>query len=139
MKKEVVKYLTEDFESYANKTENGIEFWFARDLQHLLGYSEWRNFTKVINKAKTACETAGHEISDHFVDVNKMVQIGSGTEREIIDIMLTRFACYLIAQNGDPKKEAGCKTKSSACRFFTYNYHKSKRFCNRNHHFQCTR
>lgn len=106
MKKEVVKHLTLDFESYANKTSDNIEFWFARDLQHLLEYTEWRNFTKVINKAKTACETAGHEIADHFVGVNKKVQIGSGTEREIDDIMLTRFACYLIAQNGDPKKEA---------------------------------
>ena len=106
MKKEIIKSLTEDFESYANKTENGIEFWFARDLQHLLGYTEWRNFAKVINKAKTACETSGHNISDHFVDVNKMVSIGSGAERPIDDIMLTRFACYLIAQNGDPQKEA---------------------------------
>ncbi|MFH1320202.1 MAG: BRO family protein [Bacteroidota bacterium] len=86
MKKEIVKHLTEDFESYSNKTENGIEFWFARDMQHLLGYTEWRNFLKGINKAKTSCETGGHEISDHFVDVNKMVKIGSGTEREINDI-----------------------------------------------------
>jgi len=86
MKKQLIKQLTEDFESYANFTENGIEFWFARDLQHLLGYTEWRNFTKVINKAKTACETAGHKISDHFVDVNKMVSIGSGAERPAEDI-----------------------------------------------------
>ena len=66
MKKETVEYLTKDFESYTNKAEDGIEFWFARDLQHLLEYSEWRNFTKVINKAKTSCETAGHGILDHF-------------------------------------------------------------------------
>ena len=77
MKKEIIEHLTSDFESCANQTQNEIEFWFARDLQHLLGYSEWRNFTKVINKAKTACETANHAISDHFVDVNKMVAIGS--------------------------------------------------------------
>ena len=84
MKKETVKYLTSDFESYANKAEDDIEFWFARDVQHLLEYSEWRNFTKVINKAKTACETAGHSILDHFVGINKMVQIGSGTELQTV-------------------------------------------------------
>lgn len=105
MKKEIIKTLTNEFESHVNFTNQGVEFWFARDLQHLLGYSEWRNFTKVINKAKTACETAGHKISDHFVDINKMVSIGSQTQREIKEIMLTRFACYLIAQNGDPQKE----------------------------------
>ncbi|KAA3657299.1 MAG: DNA damage-inducible protein D [Calditrichaeota bacterium] len=106
MKKELIKHLTTDFESCVNLTKNDIEFWFARDLQHLLNYSEWRNFLQVINKAKTSCETAGHEISDHFVDVNKMVTIGSDTQREIPDFMLTRFASYLIAQNGDPRKES---------------------------------
>jgi DNA-damage-inducible protein D len=105
MKTSIIYSLTENFESHANQTSDGVNFWMARDLQHLLGYKEWRNFNLVINKAKTACEVSDQQIDDHFVDVNKMVTLGSGSEREIDDIMLTRFACYLITQNGDPKKE----------------------------------
>jgi len=105
MKHEQIEVLTETFEAHAQQTEHGIEYWLARDLQHLLGYAEWRNFSLVIKKAMTACEVSGHKIDDHFVDVNKMVQIGSGSTRKIEDIILTRYACYLIAQNGDPRKQ----------------------------------
>jgi DNA-damage-inducible protein D len=105
MKTELVHSLTESFESHANRTDGGVEFWLARDLQHLLGYAEWRNFnSSVISKARTACEVSGHAVSDHFVDVNKMVDLGSGSQREVDDLILTRYACYLIAQNGDPRK-----------------------------------
>lgn len=105
MKTEIIQSLTDTFEGHAQQTETGVEFWLARDLQHLLGYAEWRNFSGVITKAKTACEVSGNLITDHFVDVNKMVDIGSGSQRQVDDIMLTRYACYLVAQNGDSQKE----------------------------------
>lgn len=106
MNRELVLSLTATFEGHAQQTESGVEYWLARDLQHLLGYVEWRNFsTTAISKAKTACEVSGHSVADHFVDVNKLVDLGSGSQREIEDIMLSRYACYLIAQNGDPRKQ----------------------------------
>ncbi len=104
MKKEIVSRLNKSFEESAYE-QDGIEYWLARELQELLGYTDWRNFLNAIDKAKESCITSGEAISDHFVDVNKMVKIGSGAERKQDDIMLTRYACYLIAQNGDPKKE----------------------------------
>jgi len=103
MKTEEIKALFEQFENAASTVED-IECWSARDLQHLLGYAKWENFSKVIEKAKESCLQVGHNVADHFPDVRKMVKIGSGAEKEIDDILLTRYACYLIAQNGDPRK-----------------------------------
>ena len=105
MKTEIILSLTNNFEAHAHHAKDSLEFWFARDLQHLLGYSKWENFLNVISKAKTACEISGYESQDHFPDVRKMVDIGSGAQKEVEDMTLTRYACYLVAQNGDPGKE----------------------------------
>lgn len=98
-------YSEKIFDEIKHFTEDGIEFWYARELQVVLEYTEWRNFKKVINKAKLACENSNINMSDHFVDVNKMVELGSGAQREIEDIILSRYASYLIVQNSDSGKE----------------------------------
>jgi DNA-damage-inducible protein D len=100
MKQEYIKQLFEQFENACYDYE-GIECWSARELQNILGYSKWDNFKNVLDKAKKSCEQAGEGIKNHFADIGKMVKIGSGVEKEIQDIALTRYACYLVAQNGD--------------------------------------
>jgi len=103
MQSDIIIQLHKNFEDYAHQID-GEEFWFARDLQGLLGYAKWENFAKVVDKAKISCQSAGNSVEDHFPDVRKMVDIGSGAERPVDDVALTRYACYLIAQNGDPRK-----------------------------------
>jgi DNA-damage-inducible protein D len=105
MKTELIKQLIADFESTSFQTNEGVECWFARDLQKLLGYSKWGNFLQVIDKAKIACANSKQEIDNHFADVGKTINMPKNAQREIDDIILTRYACYLIAQNGDPRKE----------------------------------
>jgi DNA-damage-inducible protein D len=104
MNKLVIVKLTKNFEDFVHE-EQGIEFWFARDLQKLLGYNKWENFFKVINKAKDSCQNTGFNIQDHFPDVRKTIEMPKGAQKNIDDYKLTRYACYLIAQNGDPRKE----------------------------------
>lgn len=104
MKRETILKLKTSFEDFSFE-ESGVEFWFARDLQTLLGYSKWENFVKVVERAKQACKNAGFDVLDHFLEVRKTIDMPKGATKEIIDFMLTRYACYLIAQNGDPRKE----------------------------------
>jgi DNA-damage-inducible protein D len=104
MKSEEIKALFAQFESAAAELE-GVECWSARELQDLLGYSKWENFEKVIQKAKDACKNAGEEVEYHFPDIRKTIPMPKGAEKEIDDILLTRYACYLIAQNGDSRKQ----------------------------------
>ena len=102
---ELVKYSEQTFESIKHVNEYGEEYWLARELQPVLEYAQWRRFSDAIERAKLACKNSGFAVDDHFADVGKMVDIGSGAERQIDDVMLSRYACYLIVMNGDPRKE----------------------------------
>ncbi len=104
MEKQLILRLSKTFEDFARE-KDGVEFWFARDLQTLLNYDEWRNFANVVEKAKISCQNSGQDIMDHFVGANKTIAMPKGATKEIEDFMLTRYACYLVAQNGDPRKE----------------------------------
>jgi DNA-damage-inducible protein D len=101
----IENYNERTFEEYKHVNEYGEDFWYAREMQVILGYEQWRNFIKVIEKAKDACNNSGQLVSDHFADLSKMVELGSGAKRKIDDVQLSRYACYLIVQNADPKKE----------------------------------
>lgn len=102
---DIVKYSQQNFNGIKHINENGQEYWYARELQAALEYAQWRRFAETIERAKIACENSGNTVSDHFADVGKMVALGSGAEREVDDIMLSRYACYLIVMNGDSRKE----------------------------------
>ena len=95
MEKQTITKLNSSFEEYAYE-QDGIEYWLARELQELLGYADCRNFLNAVDKAKESCKTSGEAVSDHFVDVNKMIVLGKGAQRKVDDIILTRYACYII-------------------------------------------
>ena len=102
---ELIKYSEQTFESIKHINEYGEEYWLARELQSVLEYARWENFSKAIDRAQKACANTGFDVDDHFREVTKMVQLGSGAERAVDDVMLSRYACYLVVMNGDPNKE----------------------------------
>ncbi len=104
MQKQIISKLTKNFEDFVH-TEDSVEFWYARDLQNLLGYSKWENFSNALEKARISCDKAGFLTSDHFPDTRKTIDMPKGAKKEIEDYKLTRYACYLVAQNGDPRKQ----------------------------------
>lgn len=105
MSTELMKYSDQTFEDIKHINEDGQEFWYARELQHVLEYAQWRYMKETVERARLACENSGLNPDDHFAEVRKMVPIGSGAERAVEDYMLSRFACYLVVMNGDPRKE----------------------------------
>lgn len=105
MDKKEITLLKTKFDELAHVDSSGVEYWYARELQDSFGYTQWRRFSDVIEKAKLSCKTSGSTVENHFADVGKMVSLGSNASREISDIKLSRYACYLVAQNGDPRKE----------------------------------
>ena len=132
MDKKTISTMKKMFDDIMHTTEDGtVEFWYARELMGCLGYTTWRRFKDAINRAMESCKSAEIEVSDHFADAVKMVGIGSNAVRDVEDIMLTRYACYLIAQNGDPRKEEIAFAQS----YFAVQTRKQELICNNIPHF----